>query len=270
MRIATWNINGLRARLDRVLAWVDAEAPDVLLLQETKVPDAAFPELPFAERGLGVAFSAPPVGARNGVAIVSRGPIADVHAGLPGDADDELADDMVGRTLFATTLGLRVCCAYAPNGRTVDSPFMAAKLRWFERLTEALAGELDTDAGAALLLAGDLNVAPEDRDAWDPADPGLGTHVGPPIREAWARLAELGLVDTLRAAHPDAEQGPFSWWDYRAGAFHKGMGLRIDHVLASPALRERLAGARVDRNARKGPKPSDHAPVVVDFADAAA
>ena len=262
MRIATWNVNGLRARLDRVLHWVDQHDPDVLLLQETKVPDAAFPHLPFEERGLQVAAHG--LTARNGVAIVSRHPLSDVVVGLDGDAGDELADDLGGRLVRATTDGVRLGSAYAPNGRSLGTPFFAAKLRWFDRL----AGELgrEHEGAVPVVLGGDLNVAPEDRDAWDPALPGLGTHVGPEIRARWQALVGLGLTDALRAAEPDAEQGPFSWWDYRAGAFHRREGLRIDHVLLDRRLAGRLDRAWVDRDARKGKLPSDHAPLVVDLA----
>jgi exodeoxyribonuclease-3 len=261
VRLATWNVNGLRARLDRILFWLDQHDPDVLLLQETKVPDEAFPWLPFEERGLHVAAHG--LTARNGVAIVSRSPVTDVVTGLKGDADDELADDLGGRLLRATTDGVRVGSAYAPNGRSVGTPFFAGKLRWFDRLARELGRE---HAGPVpVVLGGDLNVAPEDRDAWDPTLPGLGTHVGPDIRARWQALVDLGLTDALRAAEPDAEAGPFSWWDYRAGAFHRREGLRIDHVLLDARLAGRLERAYVDREARKGKQPSDHAPLVVEL-----
>ena len=262
VRIATWNVNGLRTRLDRVVHWLDRHDPDVLLLQETKVPDAAFPHLPFEERGLHVAAHG--TSARAGVAVVSRHPLTDVVVGLAGDADDELADDLGGRLVRATTDGVRVGSAYAPNGRALGTPHFAAKLRWFDRLADELGRE--HEGPVPVVLGGDLNVAPEDRDAWDPDLPGLGTHVGADIRARWAALVALGLTDGLRAAHPDAEQGPFSWWDYRAGAFHRREGLRIDHVLLDRRLADRVEGGWVDREARKGKGPSDHAPVVVDLA----
>ena len=262
MKIATWNVNGLRARLDRVVRWIDQHDPDVLLLQETKVPDVSFPHLPFEERGLHVVAHG--VTARNGVAIVSRSELVDVVAGLQGDTDDELADDLGGRVVRATTDGVRLASAYAPNGRSLGTPFFAAKLRWFDRLAAEMARE--HDGPVPVVLGGDLNVAPEDRDAWDATLPGLGTHVGVEIRARWQALVGLGLTDALRAAEPDAEQGPFSWWDYRAGAFHRREGLRIDHVLLDRRFAGRLQTAYVDREARKGKLPSDHAPLVVDLA----
>lgn len=264
MLIGTWNVNGLRARLDRVLTWLDATGPDLLLLQETKCPDAAFPYMAFDERGLHVAAHG--VSARNGVAVVSRHPVSDVVAGLPGDDTDEEAADMAGRIVRVTTAGLRVGSAYAPNGRSLGTPFFEAKLRWYDRLTAVLADDLGLAVPS--VLGGDLNVIPEDRDAWDPALPGLGTHLSPEVRARWAGLLELGLVDAQRAVEPDAESGPWSWWDYRAGAFHRKEGLRIDHVLLDRRLEPALRGARTDREARKGRLPSDHAPVLVELDDA--
>jgi exodeoxyribonuclease III len=261
VRVATWNVNGLRTRLDRVVRWIDANDPDVLLLQETKVPDAAFPLLPFEERGLHVAAHG--TSSRSGVAVVSRHPMTEAVAGLPGDADDELADDLGGRLLRVTTDGLRVGSVYAPNGRALGTPHFAAKLRWFDRLAGELAGEAVGDT--PLALGGDYNVIPEDRDAWDPALPGLGTHLGPDIRGRWQALLDLGLTDAVRAVLPDEEIGPFSWWDYRAGAFHRREGLRLDHVLLDARLAAGLETARVDREPRKGKGASDHAPVVVEL-----
>ena len=267
MRIATWNVNSLRARLDKVAWWIERAAPDVLLMQETKLADDDLPTETFERLGYRLAHHGE--GRWNGVAIASRGTITDVvtnfgealrPAATPDVADDEpLAE---ARMIAGTCDGVRVVSLYAPNGRVVGSRFYEAKLAWYERLSAWLAASCD--AGGALVLGGDLNVAPEDVDVWDLAACHGGTHVSEPERRAVARLREWGLEDAYRRHHPEPER--YSWWDYRAGMFHKNYGMRIDHLLVTRAVAARSIAAEIDREARKGkPIPSDHAPVVVDL-----
>ena len=266
MRIATWNVNSLKARLEKVGWWIERAKPDVLLMQETKLADADAPAEVF--RGLGYELAHHGEGRWNGVAIASRLGIADVIANFgeplrppatPDVPDDEpLAE---ARMISAVCGGVRVTSLYAPNGRVVDSPFYRAKLVWYERLARWLA---DTrDPKESLCLGGDFNVAPADADVWDPAACHGGTHVSEPERLAFGRLGAWGLVDAYRRHHP--EPGRYTWWDYRAGNFHKNFGMRIDHLLLTAPLAERTRWAEIDREARKGkPIPSDHAPLVVD------
>jgi exodeoxyribonuclease-3 len=267
VRIATWNVNSLKARLEKVTWWLARARPDVLLMQETKLADADAPEDAF--RAAGYALAHHGEGRWNGVAIASRCGIDDVVANFgqplrpattPDVGDDEpLAE---ARMLAATCGGVRVVSLYAPNGRVVGSPFYEAKLAWFDRLARWL-GEA-ADPAATLVLGGDLNVAPADADVWDPHACHGGTHVSPPEREAFARLCRWGLVDTYRLHHP--EPGRYTWWDYRAGNFHKNFGMRIDHLLATRPAAERTCWAEIDREARKGkPLPSDHAPLAIDL-----
>lgn len=262
MRLATWNVNSLKARLDRVLAWLAAVEPDVLCMQETKLTDAAMPELAFRELGYEVAHHG--LGQWNGVAIASRIGIDDVVAGIP--AADGWTDDG-GRFMAATCGGIRVASVYVPNGRVVGSEFYDAKLVWLDRLHEWLLNRADPDA--ELAVCGDYNVAPTDDDVWDANAVHGATHVSEPERAAVARLREWGLVDVVRRFHP--ETGFFTWWDYRAGNFHKNFGMRIDHVYVTEALAARAIAAERDREARKPSTypgiPSDHAPLIVDFAD---
>jgi exodeoxyribonuclease-3 len=259
VRIGSWNVNSLKARQERVEAWLDHVRPDVLCLQETKVADDAFPALAFSS--LGYEAVAHGQGRWNGVAILSRVGIADVVDGFgtgrcPGDE---------ARLLTATCGGVRVTTLYAPNGRLVGSDHYTAKLEWLARLPGHL--EAVADPAADVLVCGDFNVAPDDRDVWDPAKCNGGTHVSRPEREALAEVCRWGLTDVFRARYD--EDRLFTWWDYRAGAFHKHEGMRIDLLLASAPLARRLDWILVDRNARKGKLPSDHAPVVAEFAPAA-
>jgi exodeoxyribonuclease-3 len=266
MRIATWNVNSLKARLEKVGWWIERAKPDVLLMQETKLADADAPAEVF--RGLGYELAHHGEGRWNGVAIASRRGIAEVITNFgeplrppatPDVPDDEpLAE---ARMISAVCGGVRVTSLYAPNGRVVDSPFYRAKLVWYERLARWLA---DTrDPKESLCLGGDFNVAPADADVWDPAACHGGTHVSEPERLAFGRLGAWGLVDAYRRHHP--EPGRYTWWDYRAGNFHKNFGMRIDHLLLTAPLAERTRWAEIDREARKGkPIPSDHAPLVVD------
>ncbi len=259
LRLATWNVNSLKARLERVLAWTERHRPDILCMQETKLADDAVPLLDFKALGYDVAHHGP--GQWNGVAIASRIGLDEVVAGLP--AADGWTDDG-GRFLAATCGGVRVASIYVPNGRAVDSEFYLAKLDWLERL----AGWLDdNDPATELAICGDYNVAPEDADVWDVNAVHGATHVSPRERAAVAKLRAWGMVDVVRQFHP--EPGFFSWWDYRAGHFHKNFGMRIDHVYVTPALAARAVAAERDRDARKPSTypgiPSDHAPLIVDF-----
>jgi exodeoxyribonuclease-3 len=267
VRIATWNVNSLRARLEKVMWWLERARPDVLLMQETKLADADAPTAEFRRAGYELVHHGE--GRWNGVAIASRVGVADVVANFgeplrpaatPDVADDEpLAE---ARMLSAVCGGIRVVSLYAPNGREVGSRFYRAKLAWFERLARWL--DETCDPGAPLVLGGDFNVAPEDRDVWDPAACHGGTHVSEPERRAFARLCAWGLVDAYRLHHPEPDR--YTWWDYRAGNFHRNFGMRIDHLLVSAPLAPRAVWAEIDREARKGkPPPSDHAPLVVDL-----
>ena len=267
MRIATWNVNSLNARLGKVWWWLERARPDVLLMQETKLADTDVPHEAFRERGYELAHHGE--GRWNGVAIASRVGIGDVvanfGAALGPRSTADVGDDeplAEARMISAMCGGIRVVSLYAPNGRTVDSIFYRAKLAWFDRLVGWLAAACSPSE--PLLLGGDFNVAPDDVDVWDPAACHGGTHVSAPEREAFARLPKWGLVDgyRLHCREPDR----FSWWDYRAGNFHKNFGMRIDHLLVTESLAPRVRWAEIDREARKGkPIPSDHAPVLVDI-----
>lgn len=258
MRIATWNVNSLQARMPRLAPWLEAVRPDVLCLQETKSTQESFPEAQLAELGYACAFDGD--GPYNGVAILSLVGIEQVQrgfAGQPGFPDPER------RAIAATCGGLRVWSLYVPNGRSLDSPHYVYKLAWLEALAAAVAAELQS--GASLALCGDFNVAPSDGDVWDPAAFAGSTHVSPPERQALAGLLEVGLTDVKPRALKGA---PYTYWDYRAGMFHKGEGMRIDLVLLSSGPAAGVSDAYIDRDARKGTKPSDHAPVVVELASA--
>jgi exodeoxyribonuclease III len=253
VRIATWNVNSLNARLARVEEWIDYARPDVLCMQETKVADAAFPSMAFAALGY---ESAPHGDGRwNGVAVISRIGLEDVVRGFDGPADDQGP-----RLVAATCGGVRVHSVYVPNGREVGSEFYVAKLAWLGDLRAYL--EHTSKPTESMAVCGDFNVAPEDRDVWDPAAFEGETHVTAAEREGLRALEEWGLVDSFRLCY-DQDQ-LFTWWDYRAGNFHKHKGLRIDLVMLSHPLADRVTYALVDRNARKGKQPSDHAPVIVD------
>jgi exodeoxyribonuclease-3 len=266
MRIATWNVNSLKARLDKVTWWLGRARPDVLLLQETKLADAEAPVDVF--RGAGYELCHHGEGRWNGVAIASRcgieGVVTNFGEALGRPATEDAGDDeplAEARMVSAVCGGLRIVSLYAPNGRVVGSPFYEAKLAWFERLARWLA-EAARPADA-LVLGGDLNVAPTDADVWDPRACHGGTHVSTREREAFARLLRWGLADAYRLHHP--EPGRYTWWDYRAGMFHKNFGMRIDHLLVTAPVQARTVWSEIDREARKGkPVPSDHAPLVID------
>jgi exodeoxyribonuclease-3 len=257
MKIVTWNVNSLRARLPRVEDWIAHNQPDVLLMQETKCADEAFPASTFDDLGYATVHHGN--GRWNGVAIASRVGLDAAEAGFR----DRQADEEECRIVSALCGGIRVYSVYVPNGRSVDSEHYLAKLEWLARLR----AELSThDPSDPLGIFGDFNVAPDDRDVWDISQFAGATHVTPAERDAVRALTDWGLTDAVRRTHPDGA-GPFSWWDYRAGAFHKGWGMRIDLALLSAPVAARLLGAEIDRDARKGPQPSDHAPVVIELSD---
>ncbi|MDQ4008569.1 MAG: exodeoxyribonuclease III [Actinomycetota bacterium] len=275
MRLATWNVNSVGARLPRLLAWLDDTRPDVVCLQETKCADASFPAEPVEQRGYAVAAHGE--GRWNGVAILSRVGLSDVTRGFVGQPgftapDTGTAHDLAlvdiapapvveSRAVGATCGPLRVWSVYVPNGRTPGSPHYAYKLEWLSALRAALAPEVAV--GTPFLVAGDFNVAPTDADVWDPAVFVGSTHVTGPERAALARLRALGLQDVVpRALKHDRA---YTYWDYRAGMFHKNLGMRIDLTYANAPAAAAVRDAYVDRGARKGKGPSDHAPVVLDL-----
>jgi exodeoxyribonuclease-3 len=254
MRIATWNVNSLKIRLPRVEEWLRYARPDVLCLQETKLADATFPHLAFAALGYESVHYGD--GRWNGVAIVSRLGIADVVCGFAGPLDP----DSDTRLITARCGGTLVSSVYVPNGRSLDSEHYQYKLAWMGKLGQHLGVVSDPDDRVA--VCGDFNIAPEDADVWSPGAFTGATHVSEPERQALRALEDWGLVDAFRARYPDDQL--FSYWDYRAGDFHEHRGMRIDLVLLSRPLAEGITWAVVDRNARKGKLPSDHAPVLVD------
>jgi exodeoxyribonuclease-3 len=258
VRLATWNVNSIRARLPRLLDWLAEARPDVVCLQETKVPPDGFPSAEVKE--LGYEAAAHGLGAWNGVAVLSRVGLDDPAPGFTGEPG---YPDPEARALAVTCGGLRVWSVYIPNGRTPDSEHYAYKLSWLAALRAALASELAT--GRPLVVAGDFNVAPSDDDVWDPTVFIGATHVTPPERQALADLVTLGLTDVV--PRPLKGDRPFTYWDYRAGMFHQNKGMRIDLVYANASVAGRVSDAFVDREARKGKGPSDHAPIVVDLAD---
>lgn len=247
MRIATWNVNSIGARLPRLLAWLEETAPDVVALQETKCADVAFPALEIA--ALGYEFASNGDGRWNGVALLSRVGIDEVVTELPGHPE--------ARYVSATCGGLRATSVYVPNGRTLDDPHYAYKLEWLATLRRTLD---DRDPADPMVVMGDFNVALTDDDVWDIRSFVGSTHVTEPERSALQALIDWGLVDVR--ARPGKGDRAFTYWDYRAGMFHKDLGMRIDYVLATPSVV--VSDAYVDREARKGKLPSDHAPVVVD------
>jgi exodeoxyribonuclease III len=259
VRIATWNVNSVKQRLPRLLSWLDERRPDVVCLQETKLADEAFFELlgdELAERSYAVAAHGEPTW--NGVAILSRVGLDDVTVGLPGAPGFPHQE---ARAMAASCGGVRVVSVYVPNGRRPDSEHYEYKLAWLAALREMVA-----EGAEATVVCGDMNIAPTDDDVFDP-DAYVGqTHVTLPERAALEELRALGLRDVVRERWPD--ERVFTYWDYRAGMFHQDLGMRIDLVLAGPPIADRVRAAWVDRKARKGSGPSDHAPVIVDLDEA--
>ncbi|HEV8063880.1 MAG TPA: exodeoxyribonuclease III [Acidimicrobiales bacterium] len=261
MRIATWNVNSLKARMPAVEQWLGTVQPDVLCMQETKLADDAFPDKFFADLGYETAHHGN--GAWNGVAICSRVGIDEVVRGFEGDAAEAES-----RSIQALCDDVTVVCVYVPNGRVVASTHYEAKLEWLHRLVPFVAET--TRQSESVVVCGDFNVAPTDLDVYDPSAFVGDTHVTPAERQALGDLLDLGLVDVVRALYPNTG-GLFSWWDYRRGDFHNGRGMRIDLMLMTAALADRASWALIDRNARKGqgsktaPQPSDHSPVVVEL-----
>lgn len=264
MRLATWNVNSLKARLERVEEWLAECQPDVLCMQETKLADTAFPTMTFSALGYESAHCGE--GRWNGVAILSRAGLEDVVTGFALDDTGE-PPDPEARLITATCGGVRVMSAYVPNGRGLDQDHYQYKLRWLGRLLRHL--DRTATPSQPTAVCGDFNVAPSDIDVWDAAALVGETHVSEPERAALEALLDWGLHDVFRDRFPSTDR-LFSWWDYRAGSFHKGIGMRIDLVLGSTPLAERVEWSLIDRNARKGKQPSDHAPVIVQLADVVA
>jgi len=254
MRIATWNVNSVRARLPRLLEWLALRSPDVLCLQELKCADHEFPSAELQAAGYQAAWHGQKT--YNGVAILSREVPQDVRPGLQDGVEDPQS-----RVIAATVSGIRIVSIYAPNGQAVGSPAYQYKLEWFRRLRRYLEQHHRRDE--PLVVCGDFNVAPEPRDVYDPARWENHTLFSVPEREALAHLAAFGLIDSYRVHHP--EPGRYTWGDYRMLAFAKNRGLRIDHILVTQPLVERSCGAEIDRDARKGKQPSDHAPLWLEL-----
>jgi exodeoxyribonuclease-3 len=255
MRLATWNVNSLKVRLPHLLDWLARQQPDALCVQETKVEDSKFPRAEIEAAGYRVAFSGQKT--YNGVAIVSRSEPEDIQAGIPG------FDDEQRRVIAATIRGVRVVCAYVPNGQAVDSDKYRYKLRWLAAFQAWLEAELRSQPRLAVL--GDYNIAPTDEDVYDPAAWKDQVLCSAPERAAFQRLLGLGFKDSFRL-FPQAEKS-FSWWDYRMMAFRRKMGLRIDHILLSQELAARCGACLIDVEPRRLERPSDHAPVIADLSD---
>jgi exodeoxyribonuclease III len=276
MRIATWNVNSLKARQEAVENWLGRTRPDILLIQETKLSDNDAPVMAFAMAGYQLVhhgegrWNGVAIAARNGLALddivtnFGDGPVRDSGPGGTAGSEDDFDPFDEARMVAATVDGLRIVSVYAPNGRVVGSPFYDGKLAWFERLGRWLDDEIAAGRGGSLVVGGDYNVAPADIDVWDPLAAHGGTHVSEPERAAVRELLDRGLIDAYRARHDEA--GRYTWWDYRAGMFHKNFGMRIDLLLVGVDVAARLVDAEIDRNARKGPPvPSDHAPSTIDL-----
>lgn len=264
MKITTWNVNSLNVRLAYVLAWMEFARPDVLCLQETKLSQEAFPSAEFA--ALGYESKHYGQGRWNGVAIVSKVGLENPAQGFTSDTYElcQEADDEA-RIVWATCGGARVASAYIPNGRAIDDPHYSYKLRWLQRLKAQL--ENHHTAGENIAIVGDFNIAPADNDVWSMDAFEGKTHVTAPERQNWMALCDWGLEDVFRQRFAGID-GLYTYWDYQAGRFHKREGMRIDHILASKPLADKLAWISLDRNARKvrdENKPSDHAPLTAEF-----
>ncbi|MFO1226128.1 exodeoxyribonuclease III [Roseateles sp.] len=255
MKLATWNVNSLAVRLPQVMEWLAANPVDALVLQETKLTDDKFPTSDFGAAGWQVQWFGQKT--YNGVALISREVASAIQKNIPGFADEQ------ARVIAGTVAGVRVVGGYFPNGQAPDSDKFVYKMRWLDALHDWLAAELQ--AHPNLVLMGDFNVAPEDRDVYDPVAWAGQIHCTPEERAQFQRLVALGLVDAFRLF--DQPPKSWSWWDYRNLAFRKNQGLRIDHILVSEALRGRVRACSIDKLPRKNERPSDHAPVVVELSD---
>lgn len=263
MRIATWNVNSIRARLDRISAWLTRSDVDVLAIQETKVDDARFPTSLFADLGYQVAHHG--ISQWNGVAIASRIGLDDVKIGLPDCPTFGDPAVLEARAVGALCGGLRMWSLYIPNGRALDDPHYGYKLRWLDSLRTMGIAALEAEPDALIALCGDFNIAPTDEDVWDVEVFAGRTHVSEPERAAFRALLDAGFADAVRPHTPGP--GGYTYWDYQQLRFQKRQGMRIDFALASPALSPLVSGARVDREERKGKGASDHAPLMVELAD---
>ena len=261
MKIATFNINGIKARIDALTAWLDTAAPDVAVLQELKSVDENVPREVFTDRGYAVETHGQK--GFNGVAILSRHPLSTVRRGLPGDDGDDQARLIEATVTPEGTAPVHVIGLYLPNGNPAPGPKYDYKLAWMERLHTHVAARLAEER--ALVVAGDYNVIPQEEDAANPAAWREDALFRPESRAAFRRLVHLGLTDAIRAVHPHIAPLPgprqYSFWDYQRGAWERDDGIRIDHLLLSPQAADRLTGAGIDAQARGGEKPSDHAPV---------
>lgn len=250
-KLASWNVNSLKIRLGQVLEWLDSSQVDVLALQETKLIDESFPVQAFKERGFHIVFSGQKT--YNGVAIISKHPIEDVVMDVPDLVDPQR------RVLVATIAGIRLINLYVPNGAMVDSDKYQYKLMWLEKVTSFIKQQLIEHAHVAVV--GDFNIAPEDKDVHSPEEWKDSVLVSPLERQAFGELISLGLKDSFRHFNKDEQE--FSWWDYRAAAFRRNRGLRIDHILLSEALNAQCLESRIDKEPRRAERPSDHTPVWV-------
>jgi exodeoxyribonuclease-3 len=253
MKLATWNVNSIKVRLPQLLEWLAGANPDVLCLQELKTEAPKFPRADLEAAGYACAVSGQKT--YNGVAILARTPPGEIVAGIPGFADEQK------RVIAATVQGTRVVCVYCPNGQAVGSDKYEYKLRWFTALRDYLAAELERHP--RLAVAGDFNVAPEDRDVHDPKAWEGQVHVSEPERAAWRALLSLGLKDSFRLF--EQPEKVYSWWDYRMMGFRRNAGLRIDHVLLSEELARTCTSSTVDKAPRKLARPSDHAPAIAEM-----
>ena len=261
MRLATWNVNSVRARTDRLLAWLDRSEVDVLAVQETKCRDDQFPYAAVEALGYQVAHHG--LSAWNGVAIVSRVGLEDVATAFPGQPGWGEPSALEARALAATCGGVRVWSLYVPNGRTLDDPHYLYKLEWLARLRAAAESWLADDPAASVMLAGDWNIAPLDGDVWDMDAFQGSTHVSVPEREAFEAIVGAGYADVVRPFAPGP--GTFTYWDYQRLRFARREGMRLDFALCSPALAARVTHGEIDRQERKGKGASDHAPVIVEI-----
>lgn len=261
MRIATWNVNSIRSRVERVEAWLARSEVDVLAIQETKAREDQFPYLPFEALGYEVAHIG--LNQWNGVAIASRVGLAEITVGFPGMPSWGEPPAPEARAIGATCAGVRIWSVYVPNGRALDDPHMAYKLEWLDRLAAAGRAWLAEDPQAQIVIMGDWNVAPADEDVWSMEFYADKSHVSPGERAGFRGVVDAGYADLVRPHAPGP--GVYTYWDYQQLRFPKKQGMRIDFALGSPALAARVAGAAIDREERKGKGASDHAPVVIEL-----